>query len=42
MLAATGLARRVRLAPVDEPLGSLGAVLAARAPEVSPWAASPS
>jgi glucokinase len=30
MLAATGLARRVRLAPVDAPLGSLGAVLAAR------------
>jgi glucokinase len=33
MLAATGLARRVRLAPVDDPLGSLGAVLAARAAE---------
>ena len=30
MLAATGLARRVRLAPLDVPLGSLGAVLAAR------------
>jgi glucokinase len=30
MLAATGLARRVRLAPVDTPLASLGAVLAAR------------
>ena len=30
MLAATGLARRVRLAPLDLPLGSLGAVLAAR------------
>jgi glucokinase len=30
MLAAAGLARRVRLAPVDIPLGSLGAVLAAR------------
>ncbi len=29
MLAATGLARRVRLAPVDTPLASLGAVLAA-------------
>jgi predicted NBD/HSP70 family sugar kinase len=42
MLAATGLARRVRLAPVDDPRGSLGAVLAARDPEVSPWAASPS
>jgi glucokinase len=42
MLAATGLARRVRLAPLDDPLGSLGAVLAARAPEVIPWAASPS
>jgi glucokinase len=30
MLAATGLARRVRLAPVETPLASLGAVLAAR------------
>jgi predicted NBD/HSP70 family sugar kinase len=30
MLAATGLARRVHLAPVDAPLASLGAVLAAR------------
>jgi predicted NBD/HSP70 family sugar kinase len=30
MLAATGLAHRVRLAPLDLPLGSLGAVLAAR------------
>jgi glucokinase len=30
MLASTGLARRVRLAPIDTPLASLGAVLAAR------------
>jgi glucokinase len=30
MLAASGLVRRVRLAPADVPLGSLGVVLAAR------------
>ena len=30
MLAATELARRVRLVPADVPLGSLGVVLAAR------------
>jgi predicted NBD/HSP70 family sugar kinase len=33
MLAATGLGRRVRLAPADAPLGSLGAALAARETE---------
>jgi predicted NBD/HSP70 family sugar kinase len=30
MLAATGLVRRVKVAPVDAPLGCIGAVLAAR------------
>ena len=36
MLADLGLARRVVLAPADVPLGSLGAVLAARDGQTGP------
>jgi glucokinase len=36
MLAATGLVRRVRVAPPDAPLGCIGAVLAAREGNLTP------